>query len=424
MVGLDALDYHDEHAPDPDSAEGRHARPGTDPLLVGRVDQVQVRADAKAFLPRDMQLAVIAPGQPKHTMTGRAAIDTSTIDGNDGSHSAYDASALAAAEEKAGEGALGLAAATYTPQPVIYSRAQWGANESIRDKGSLQYYEVHAGFVHHTVNANDYTPDEVPGILRSIYAYHTQSRGWSDIGYNFLVDKFGRIWEGRYGGVDRPVVGAHTLNYNDYSFAMSAIGNFETAQPPAAMLQAYGVLFAWKLSLHGVDAASTLQQVGKKGFQAINGHRDAAATACPGKYLYAQIPLIRQYAAAAQQGWAGRELESSVTGSPYPDLLVRRKSDSQVYVVPTNGMSRSGRPPRWAAGWSAYDLVLLVPDVTGDGKADLLSRSAANGSTEVRPVTAPAPSGCPSAPSTASPATTSRGRRRPRRRRARGPRRS
>ena len=185
-------------------------------------------------------------------------------------------------------------------------------------KSSLHYFEVHAGFVHHTVNANDYTPDEVPGILRSIYAYHTAGRGWSDIGYNFLVDKFGRIWEGRYGGVDRPVVGAHTLNYNEYSFAMSAIGNFETAQPPAAMLQAYGVLFAWKLCLHGVDAASPQQWVGSKYFQGINGHRDAAATACPGKYLYAQIPLIRQYAAAAQQGWAGRELESSVTASAYP----------------------------------------------------------------------------------------------------------
>ena len=268
---------------------------------------------------------------------------------------------------------------------MIYSRAQWGANENIRDKGSLHYYEVHAGFVHHTVNANDYTPDEVPGILRSIYAYHTQSRGWSDIGYNFLVDKFGRIWEGRYGGVDRPVVGAHTLNYNDYSFAMSAIGNYETAKPSAATLQAYGVLFAWKLSLHGVDAASPQQVVGKKTFQAINGHRDAAATACPGKNLYAQIPLIRQYAAAAQQGWTGRELESSVVGSPYPDLLVRRKSDSQVYVVPTNGMTRFGPPTSLGAGWSAFDQVLLVPDVTGDGKADLLSRVAADGSTQVRP---------------------------------------
>ena len=117
---------------------------------------------------------------------------------------------------------------------MIYSRAQWGADEQhARASRSLHYGEVHAGFVHHTVNANNYTRAEVPAILRSIYAYHTQSRGWSDIGYNFLVDRFGRIWEGRYGGVDRPVVGAHTLGYNDDSFAMSAIGNFEIAQPPA-----------------------------------------------------------------------------------------------------------------------------------------------------------------------------------------------
>ncbi len=114
---------------------------------------------------------------------------------------------------------------------MIYSRKQWGANERMRDRSSLHYFEVHAGFVHHTVNANAYTRAEVPGILRSIYAYHTQSLGWSDVGYNYLVDKFGRIWEGRAGGVDRPVVGAHTLGYNDWSFAMSAIGNYETVGP-------------------------------------------------------------------------------------------------------------------------------------------------------------------------------------------------
>jgi len=383
--GWTDLAYHDDHGPDLGSAEARHARPGTDPLLVGRVDDVQVRADAATFLPADMQLAVIAPGKPKSTVQERAAIDTSAMDGNDGSRSAYDQAALRTAERETSEGDLGLAAATYTPQPVIYSRAQWGANENMRDTGSLHYYEVHAGFVHHTVNANDYTPDEVPGILRSIYAYHTQSRGWSDIGYNFLVDKFGRIWEGRYGGVDRPVVGAHTLNYNENSFAMSAIGNYETAKPSSAVLQAYGVLFAWKLSLHGVTASSTQQWVGSKWFEAINGHRDAASTACPGKYLYSQLALIRQYAAAAQQGWTGRELESSLAGSPYPDLLVRKKSDSQVYVVPTNGMTRFGAPTSLGAGWSGYDVVLLVPDVTGDGKADLLARNAATGDTEVRP---------------------------------------
>jgi hypothetical protein len=384
--GWTQLVYDDEHGPDAGSAVARHARPGTDPLLIGRVRDVQVRATLSGgrALPDDMKLAVVNPGRPRSTVVQRAAIDTSQMDGNDGSHSAYDATALQAAEQDAAQGDLGLAAATYTPQPVIYSRAQWGANENMRQASSLHYGEVHAGFVHHTVNGNDYTPDEVPGILRSIYAYHTQSRGWSDIGYNFLVDKFGRIWEGRYGGVDRPVVGAHTLNYNDYAFAMSAIGNYQVAKPTPAMLQAYGVLFAWKLSLHGVDAASTQQWVGSRYFEAINGHRDAASTLCPGQYLYAQIPLIRQYAAAAQQGWAGRELESSYVGSPYPDLLVRRKVDQQVFIVPTNGMTKLSAPTTIPGTWAGYDAVLLVPDVTGDGKADLVARIAADGTTQVR----------------------------------------
>ena len=101
-----------------------------------------------------------------------------------------------------------------------------------------RYGTVKAGFIHHTVNANNYTAAQVPALLRGIYAYHTQSRGWRDIGYNYLVDRFGRIWEGRYGGVDRAVVGAHTLGYNEYSFAMSAIGNFDIAQPPPGRARA------------------------------------------------------------------------------------------------------------------------------------------------------------------------------------------
>ena len=79
----------------------------------------------------------------------------------------------------------------------------------------------------------------MPALLRGIYAYHVEGRGWRDIGYNFLVDRFGRIWEGRYGGVDKAVVGAHTLGYNEVAFAMSAIGNFDIAQPPQAVINAY-----------------------------------------------------------------------------------------------------------------------------------------------------------------------------------------
>ena len=281
---------------------------------------------------------------------------------------------------------MALSAATYTPKPVIYSRAQWGANENLRDKGSLHYFEIHAGFVHHTVNANDYTRAEVPGILRSIYAYHTQSRGWSDVGYNFLVDKFGRIWEGRAGGVDRPVVGAHTLGYNDYAFAMSAIGNYETARPSAALLQAYGTLFAWKLSLHGINAASTRQVVGPDTFQAINGHRDAGSTACPGRYLYAKIPQIRTLAAAAQRGWAGRQLESNLASTSHPDLIVRRASDGQGFVIPTGGLLSFAKARTVAGVRSSNNVVVPSPDLTGDGRGDLVVQ-APDGTATVRPGT-------------------------------------
>ncbi len=361
--GWTGLEYHDEHAPDPGSREARHARPGTDALLVGEVDEVQVRSTSKDAPPADMRLAVIDPGRGVEK-TARPAIDAGSLPS-------------AKAPSAQGPGEVSAAAAAYTPMPTIFSRAQWGADDSMRDASSLRYYEVHAGYVHHTVNANDYSEAEVPAIIRSIYAYHTKSRGWSDIGYNFLVDRFGRVWEGRYGGVDRPVVGAHTLGYNDYSFAMSAIGNFELVQPSDAVLQAYGAVFAWKLSLHGVSAASTAQVVGKKTFQAINGHRDAAATACPGKYLYAQLPTIRSYAASGQVGWAGRELESNLVGSPHPDLVVRRASDKRIFVIPTQG---SGAPlgEKVDTGLVLADAkaLLNVGDWDRDGYGDFIINNA------------------------------------------------
>jgi hypothetical protein len=381
--------YDPDHGPDPGSAEARHARPGTEPVLVGKVGRVQVKVVADRPLPADMKLAVIAPGRATHTADERAAIDTSTMDGSTGADSVFRATSAVEtpARGDASSDAAALAAAVFTPQPVIFSRAQWGADERIRSKSSLHYGDVHAGFVHHTVNANGYSRAEVPGILRSIYAYHVKSRGWSDIGYNYLIDRFGRIWEGRYGGVDRAVVGAHTLGYNDDSFAASAIGNYQVVKPSPAMIQAYATLYAWKLSLHGVDAASTHQWVTKKWFRAINGHRDAAATLCPGQYLYNKLPAIRRLAAAAQRGWSGRQLESDLAATPQPDIVVRRASDGEAFVVPTGGLIRFHHATDAASGISGATQVAVTPDVTGDGRKDLLVRQA-DGSVAVRPGTA------------------------------------
>jgi len=393
------LHYDADHGPDPGSEEAARARPGTDAMVIGTVDDVQVKAtSATGVIPDDMLLAVINPGSAD-TEVETPAIDTGELDaaresgtetGIPGEPTSTPAPATdeVPATETTDESTDGieLQSGAVTAKPHIFSRAQWGADESMRDPGSLHYFEVHAGFVHHTVNANDYTRDEVPGILRSIYAYHTQSRGWSDIGYNFLVDRFGRIWEGRYGGVDRPVVGAHTLGYNDYSFAMSAIGNFEIARPSAVMLDAYARLFAWKLSLHGVDAASTRQWVGDTWFQAINGHRDAAQTACPGKYLYAKLPTIRALAATYEADWGGRQRHVDLADTTYPDLLVRRTSDKAGFIVPTQGLLRMTTPRvSQASGWSSKDVIVSSPDLTGDGRVDVLARDAATGTTRIYP---------------------------------------
>ncbi len=358
-----------DHGPDLDSAEAAAARPGTDALLVGDVDDVQVRVETPTAPPSDLRLAVIEPGTPVETRTEGPAVSADPI-------VEQDASSTQGLALQAAPGAYAA------PRPEIFTRAQWGADERLRDPGSLHYGSVSAGFVHHTATSNGYSRADVPGIMRSIYAYHTQSRGWSDIGYNFLVDRFGQIWEGRYGGVDRPVVGAHTLGYNDYAFAMSAIGNYDLTGPSEAMLQAYGALFAWKLGLAGVDASSTRQRVGSGYFQAVNGHRDAGQTACPGRYLYAKLPQIRTLAAAAQGEPAppttsGPAVRSSdLVGDDFPDVVLKRRSDGQAVIIPTGGLSALGRVTAVAGSWSRWTTLSASSDLTGDGVADLVARRA------------------------------------------------
>ena len=356
------LDYDADHGPDPGSREARRARPGTEPLVVGDVAGVQVRATGEA--PADLTLAVIDPGESRGTEIAGPAIDPGALEGE-------------ASPGSGGADAV-LSASGFTPKPKIFSRAQWGADERLRDPRSLRYHEVHAAFVHHTVNGNSYTRAEVPGILRSIYAYHTRSLGWSDVGYNFLVDKFGRVWEGRYGGVDRPVVGAHTLGYNHEAFAMSAIGNFETARPTQAMLEAYGRVLGWKLSLHGVDAEDPSVLVAGRRFRAVNGHRDAGSTACPGRYLYARLNTIRSLAAGLQRSFSGRERETDLTGTPDPDVVLRRASDQQVFLLPTGGLTRFARRQAGASGWSGLTPV-AGPDLDGDGRGDVVASGDGHG---------------------------------------------
>jgi hypothetical protein len=403
--GWVTVQYHDDHGPDGDAGElTANARPGTDALVIGNVDQVQMRAENATGRPiPDLQLAVIDPGTGK-MVAQRPAIDTASL------ASSTEASQPVTTQDGTSDDVT-LSAMRRAPKPYIYSRAQWGANEKMREQGLPNYGTVKTGFIHHTVNANNYTAAQVPALLRGIYAYHTQSRGWRDIGYNYLVDRFGRIWEGRYGGVDKAVVGAHTLGYNEVSFAMSAIGNYDIAQPPQAVLDAYARLFAWKLSLYNIRADATHLWVKNRYLNAINGHRDVGQTACPGRYLYAKIPTIRAMAqkiqdaaqkgapvtppkpkptptpappamtsptqtpaAAVAQPKVSLPRSLNLVGDNAPDLVVRR-ADGYLQVVPTGGQTGFRPAVSTAMYWRYFSMVSAVGDVTGDGRGDVLAKS-------------------------------------------------
>ena len=407
--------YHDEHGPDAGSTEenaGRE-RPGTDALVVGDVDRVQMRAETTdGSTPPDLKLAVIDPGTG--AMTKEApAIDTAKLDppraAGESSASGPQALSVPGTGSDAGsdvQDTVALSAMKTAPRPKIFTRSQWGANESLREQGPPQYGTVKAGFIHHTVNSNNYSSKQVPSLLRGIYAYHTQSRGWRDIGYNYLVDRFGRIWEGRYGGVTRAVVGAHTLGYNEYSFALSAIGNFDITSPPTAVTSAYAKLFAWKLSLYNIRADNPRVYVKDRYLHAINGHRDVGQTACPGRYLYAKIPSIRTaaqriqnsaqtsspepakpatpppFTSPTQTPLAAKSQPRTMTfpqyeepgRDPQPRSRARRTPRVRVSILPTGGQTGYSPLVSTSGSWHRMNLVSGVGDVTGDGKGDVLGR--------------------------------------------------
>jgi hypothetical protein len=191
------------------------------------------------------------------------------------------------------------AASAATTKPAIHTRAQWGADES-KMTWTPSYGKVSVGFVHHTDGSNNYSAAEVPGIIRGIYAYHAVTLGWGDIGYNFLVDRYGGVWEGRAGGMDKPVIGGQVYNYNAVSTGVSGIGDFTSAAVPQAMTDAFKRVLGWRLSVAGIPAtgASPVQAPGGAYIQRISGHRDVGGTTCPGNSLYAKLGEIRAGAAA------------------------------------------------------------------------------------------------------------------------------
>ncbi|MFE5604471.1 FG-GAP-like repeat-containing protein [Streptomyces coelicoflavus] len=288
---------------DSESPRGKGVRGGSQPLWAGPSDGVEARvvgADgSSSALPAGARIDLVDPGSVPAGTKDRAARTTTSA-------------ALAAPSDSAG-----AVAAAEAAQPPIVSRAGWGADESLVEDPPTYDAETKAVFVHHSAGTNDYTCAESASIVRGIFLYHVQSNGWNDVGYNFLVDKCGTIFEGRGGGVNKPVHAAHTYGFNTDTSSVSVLGNFNTATVPAAVTDSVARIAAWKLGLYGYDPESrvtltALESNGKytKGQQVvmdrISGHRDGYPTECPGANLYDKLPAIRTlagtYAAGPERG--------------------------------------------------------------------------------------------------------------------------
>jgi hypothetical protein len=237
--------------------------------------------------------------------------------------------------------AVPLRTTAIASSPPLTPRAVWGANETIRRNGPSYADTLRFAVVHHTAGSNTYTRAQSAAIVRAIQLYHVRGNGWNDLGYNFLVDKYGQVFEGRYGGVERNVVGAHAEGFNTGSVGIALLGTYGSAQPTPAAIEAIANLIAWRLDVGHVDPLGRLSWIsgGNARFPsgtpvplaAVAGHRDTGPTACPGNALYAQLPTIARK--AAELGLP-KLYEPVVTGRPGgPVLFSARLSAALPWTV-------------------------------------------------------------------------------------------
>ncbi|MFD0539150.1 peptidoglycan recognition protein [Actinomadura luteofluorescens] len=284
------------------------------------------------------------------------------------------------------------------------ARAGWGADESLVKEAPEYDASVKAAFVHHTDTGNGYSCTESPSVIRSVFLYHVQSQGWNDIGYNFLVDKCGTIFEGRAGGADRPVHGAHTYGFNTDTTGIAVLGTYTAANDPTtpgvaptkAALDGTAKIAAWKLGLTGVDptAKTTLTSAAPDGtggkypygqkveFNTISGHRDGFATACPGAQLYSALPAVRT---AAKQITVPA-LSATVTGATAAGGRYYTKSTATLNWTPADGatytVSVDGATAATPAAGAASATVTLAPGT----HSVQLNAAFSDGTTSASPV--------------------------------------
>jgi hypothetical protein len=263
------------------------------PIYVGGADQAQVRAP---FEPRGRLHFVNVSGTSgsfadRLLVSARRAINTAFI----------SVASTPVAEALA-------------PKPRVVRRAGWGADlpsGGCPPRRPPEYGTVQAAVIHHTVNANDYAPEEAASIVLGICRFHVYGNGWNDIGYNALVDRYGTLYEGRAGGLKRPIVGAQAQGFNTQTTSIASIGDHTSEGPTPGAQRSIIQFLAWKMGVNRAYPVTASVQLTSAGgsenrypprtvvtVPRIMGHTTLGLTACPGG---AMIPLIPQIQAAVQK---------------------------------------------------------------------------------------------------------------------------
>lgn len=251
------------------------------------------------------------------------------------------------------DGIAPVAESYATGAPDVVSRSGWGANEGIRCQGPDYDDGVKALVLHHTAGSNNYTQSQAAAQVRGIYQYHAQTLGWCDIGYNVLVDKFGTIYEGRYGGLDKAVQGAHVGGFNSNTWGISMMGNYSTAQPTSALIDSVAKIAGWKAAVSGFapDDTVSLTSGGFKGSRypagsaytgpAFLSHRDLHFTECPGNNT--DVDAIREDAQAAYEYYKGSSGSLNIPSFDEDDATTgNTSSDHSSTTGSTRGSTSTG----------------------------------------------------------------------------------
>ncbi|MES5816550.1 N-acetylmuramoyl-L-alanine amidase [Streptomyces sp. RG80] len=410
-----------------DGAEGERAalRGGTESLWTGAADGVEVRvvnADGTAAggQPAGMDVKLLDPGTGPEGGDGSgggpepAAFVAETGTPSAPASPTESVSPTASASPTESASPTASASPTQSPsaspsptstvpaprpstvvKPPIITQAEWGASTDY--DGTPGYgAEIKAAVIHHTGMDSDNTLScaESRARMRSIQQEHF-ARGYYDIGYNFVVDKCGQIFEGRSGGMDLPVIGAHDIGFNTNTVGISYIGNYESAKPSKAALDSIARIVAWKFGMYGIDPTGKVTLVSgsdagvdgnkvAKGasitLPRVFGHRDTNATACPGANLYAKLPQIASL--AKTPGVSHALATSDYNRDGVTDLVAGVPKANAVKVVPgsvdgpdtaakvTLTQNSAGVPGSSESG-DSFGAATAWGDVNGDGFADL-----------------------------------------------------